>query len=83
MVDHLGHWGEHEERFSSDPLPVFFAGDSCEQFWHRQICSVFDVVHPAFRLLTMALPTIQGALKDGSGEAVMVGDMPKLCKFWS
>ena len=26
--------GEHEERFSRDPLPVFPAGGSCEQFWN-------------------------------------------------
>ena len=30
-----------------------------------------DVVHPAFPLLTTALPTLQDALKNGFGEAVM------------
>ena len=29
----------------------------------------------------MALPTLQGALMDGSGEAAMVCDMPEPCKF--
>ena len=40
----------------------------------------FDVVHPAFPLSTMASSTLQGAMKDGFGEAVMACDMPKLCK---
>ena len=31
----------------------------------------------------MALPTLQGALKDGFGEAVMACDMPKPCRFLS
>ena len=29
----------------------------------------------------MALPTLQGALKDGFGEAVVVCDKPEPCKF--
>ena len=29
----------------------------------------------------MALPTLQGAVKDGFGEAVVVCDMLKACKF--
>ena len=32
-------------------------------------------------LLTMASPTLQGALKDGSGEAVVVCDMPEPCRL--
>ena len=36
-----------------------------------------DVAHPAFPLLTMALPTLQGDLKDGFGEAVVAHEMPK------
>ena len=31
----------------------------------------------------MASPTLQGALKDGFGEAVVASDMPKSCKFLS
>ena len=36
---------------------------------------------PAFPLLTMALPILQGALNYGFGEAVMACDMPKPSKF--
>ena len=43
--------------------------------------SFFDVVHQAFPLPTTASPTLQGALKYGFGEAVLVCDMPKPCKF--
>ena len=71
----------HEGRFSRDSLPVFSAGGPCEQFWHCQGCPLFDVVHPAFHLPTTALPTLQGALKDGFGEAMVTCDMPKPCKF--
>ena len=42
------------------------------QFWHGQGCPLFDVVHPAFPLPTTASPTLQGAIKDGSGEAILV-----------
>ena len=73
--------GGHEGRFSRDPLPVFSAGGPCEQFKHGQVCPLFDVVHPAFLLLTTASPALQGALKDGFGEAVVACDMPELCKF--
>ena len=61
-----------------DPLPVFSAGGPCEQF-----CPLFDVVHPAFPLPTTASPALQGALKDGFGEAVVVCNMPAPCKFLS
>ena len=37
----------HGGRFSRDPLPVFSAGSSCEQFWHEHGCSLSDGVHPA------------------------------------
>ena len=73
-------WG-----FSRDPPSVFFlcfsAGGPCEQFWHRQIRPLFDVVHLEFPLLTTKSPPLQGALKNGFGEAVMVSDMPKPSKF--
>ena len=48
---------------------------------HGQGCPLIDVAYPAFSPLTMASPTLQGALKDGFGEAVMVCDMPEPCKF--
>ena len=81
----LTNWvvGGHEGQFSRDPLPVFSAEGPCEQFWHGQGCPLFDVVHPAFPLPTMALPTLQGALKDSFGEVVMACDMPEPCKFLS
>ena len=60
---------------------VISLGSLCEQFWHGQGCLLFDIVHPAFLLPTMASPTFQGALKDGFGEAVVVCDMPEPCKF--
>ena len=70
----------HDRRFSKDPLPVFSAGGPCEQYLHGQGCPFFDVVHPAILLPTKASPTLEGALKDGFGEAVMACDMPKPCK---
>ena len=36
-----------------------------------QGCIFFDAVDPAFPLPTMLSPTLQGALKDGFGEAVV------------
>ena len=71
----IGWSGGHEGPIRRDPLPAFPAGSPCEQFWHGQECPLFDVVHPAFPLLTTELPTFQGALKDGSGVAVAVCDM--------
>ena len=70
-----GGRGAHEERFFRDLLPVFSAGGPCEQFWHWQECPLFDVVHPALPMPTRASPTLQGALKDGFGEAVVACDM--------
>ena len=73
----IGSFWEREGRFSRDPLPVFFAGGPCGQIWHGQGCPLLDVVHPAFPLPTTASPTLQGALKEGFGEAVVAGDMPQ------
>ena len=39
------------------------------------MCPVFDVVHAAFPLQTKASPILQGAVKDGAGEAVVACDM--------
>ena len=77
----IGSSEEHEGRFSIDPLPVFFAGGPCEQFWQEQGCPLFDVVHPAFPLPATASSTHQCALKDGFGEAVVACHMPESCKF--
>ena len=69
--------GGYAGGFSRDPLPVFSVEGPREQFWHRQGHPLFDVVHQAFFfLLTMASPTLLGALKNGFGEAVVVRDMP-------
>ena len=60
---------------------MFSAGGHHEQFWDGQGCPLFDIVHLPFGLLTTDSLTLQGALKDGFGEAVMVHDMPIPCKF--
>ena len=41
----------------------------------------FLMLSKAFPLPTTELPTLQGALRDGFGEAVVVCDMPKPRKF--
>ena len=64
-------FGGYEGRFSRDPLPVFSAGGLCEQFWRGQGRPIFNVFHPPFLLPTTASPILQGALKDGFGEAVV------------
>ena len=46
-------------------------------------CSLSDVVHPAFPLRTTASSGLQGAVKDGVGEAVVARDMPEPCWFLS
>ena len=81
-LDRLRHWGDMRDD-SADSLPVFSAGGPCEQFWHGQICPLFDVVHPAFPLPTTASPTLHSALRNGSGEAVTTCDMSNPCKFLS
>ena len=75
-LDQLGRQGDMTDD-SADSPPVISAGSHCEQVWHGQGCPLFDVVYPAFPLPTMALPTFQGALKDGFGEAVMACNMPE------
>ena len=67
-----------------DSAEIFFqffsAGGPYEQCWYGQECPFFDV-HPAFPLPTTASPTLQGALKDGVGEAVVACDIPEPCQF--
>ena len=77
----IGSSGGHDGRFSRDPPPVSSAGGPCEQLWHGQECPLFNVVLPAFPLPTTALPTLQGVLNDGFGEAVVACDLPEPCKF--
>ena len=43
--------------------------------------STLGFVKPAFSLPTIPSSTLQGALKDGFGEAVMACDMSEPCKF--
>ena len=73
-----GHAAERQQRSSSSLV----CRRPCEQFWHGQGCPLFDVVHQAFLLPTTASPTLQGALKDGFGEAVMARDMPESWWWW-
>ena len=72
--------GGHQGRFSRDSLSVLSARGHCEQFLHGQGCPFFDVVHPAFSLPASASPTLQGALKDGFGEAVVACEMTTLSR---
>ena len=83
QLSSLTDWvvGEHEVRFIRDPLPVFSAGGPCEQFWLRQGCPLFDVVHPAFPLSTTVSSTLKSAPKDGFGEVVVECVMSEPCKF--
>ena len=70
----LGHRGDTEKRFSTAPLSFVSAEGRRLQFQHGQECPLFDVDHPVFPLSTMVSLTISGALKDGSGEAVVTCD---------
>ena len=49
--------------------------------WYGQRCPLFDVVHPTLPLPTTESPTLQGALKDGFGEAVVACEMSEPCQF--
>ena len=78
----FGGGGEEDMRDdSAEILSQYFSAEGpCEQLWQGQGCPFFDIVHPAFPLWTTSL-TLQGTLKDGFGEVVMVCDLPKPCKF--
>ena len=64
---------------SAEILFLFFssAGGPCEQFWHGQEYPPYDAVHTAVPLPTTVLPTLQGALKGGVGEAAVACDIPE------
>ena len=64
----IGSSGGHEGQFSRDLPPFFSVGGHCKQLWHGQGCPLSDIVQPVFPLLTVALPMLQGASKDGFGE---------------
>ena len=83
-LDRLGRRGDMRDDSAEILFQFFFfPAGPCEQFWHGQGCSFFDVVLLEFPLLTMALPTLEGALKDGFGEAEVACNMPEPCKFSS
>ena len=42
---------------------------------------LFNAVHPAFPLPTTAYPTLQGVMKDNSGEAVVACEIPNHASF--
>ena len=44
---------------------------------------LFDVVPPAFLVLTIVSHTLQGALKDGFSEAIVARNLIQPCKFLS
>ena len=54
-LDQFGCWEGHEGWFSRDPPPVFSGGGCCKQLQHGQGHPLFDVVLPAFPLLTTPL----------------------------
>ena len=60
-----GKWTAIQQR------PVFSVRGHRGQFWEGQGFSLFNFVHQAFPLLTTALPSLQGAPKDGFGQAVL------------
>ena len=81
-LDRLGPCGGHWDDSAQILFHCFLsAGGHSDQFWHGQGCPLFDVVHSAFPLPPTASSSLQGVLKDGFGEAVVVCDMPEPCKF--
>ena len=72
-----GTWGTIQQRSSSSlfcrrPLWAVLAWAGIR---------TFDVVYPAFPLPTTASSTVQGAPKDGFGEAVVLYDIPEPCNL--
>ena len=49
----------------------------------RNVHSLILSIQHFFCRLTMVLPTLHGALKDGFGETVVACDIPEPCKFLS
>ena len=50
------------------------------QRWHGKERPLFYVNHPSFSRLNTASLTLQDALKNGSGQAVVARDLPEPCK---
>ena len=82
-LDRLGHRGDRRDDSAELLFQSFPQEALLGSFGFSRDVSLFDVVHPAFPLPTMASPTLQGALKDGFGEDVLACDMPEPCKFLS
>ena len=77
-LDWLGHRGNMGDN-SADILFQSFLQEAnlSSSGMGRDVHSIFNVVHPVFRLPTTASPTLQGALMDGFREAVVACDMPE------
>ena len=80
-LDGLGRLGDMRNDSAEIIFQSFLQGGPCKQFLHGQGYLCFDVVHPAFPLLTTVSPTLQVALNDGFGEAIMACNMPEPFKF--
>ena len=52
-----------------------------KQLWDGYGRPFFDIVQVAFSLLTTTSTILQGALKDGLGDAVVARNMPEPCEF--
>ena len=93
----IGSSGGYEGWFSRDHLPVFSAGGPSDQFWNGQGCPLYDVLAAFPVLTTVlptpqggpssiscadhGTAHLQGAQKDGFGEAAVACDMPDPYKF--
>ena len=65
----------HQGPVEISPLTDWVIGGTGGMIQRRQGCPLLDIVHQAFLLSTVVVPTLQGALKDGFGEAVVQCDM--------
>ena len=67
-------------QFSRKLLPFSSSvGGHLVQFLHGQRRPVFDVIHPAFPVLTAASSSLQDALKDAFEEAVVFAEHAQTC----
>ena len=67
----------NQQRSSSS----LFCGRPSGAVRHGQGHPLFDVVRPAFPLLTTTSPALQGSLKDGFEQAVVACSIPYPCEF--
>ena len=81
-LDRLGRQGDMKDDSAETLFQSFLQqalASSCGT--GRVWCSLYNVVHPTLPLPTPVSPTLQGAPRDGFGEAVMACDMPEPCKL--